>query len=91
MRSALSAVALLACVHAGLWALGRSQIDAPGFEGPLPSVSYAPFEGAQHPDKHQASAARIRADLRVLAPVTRAVRTYSSTGGVELVPGIANE
>jgi len=91
MRSVALAVALLACVHAGLWALGRSQIDAPNIEGQLPSVSYAPFEGTQHPDQNQASSARVRADLRLLAPYTRAVRTYSSTGGVELVPGIANE
>ena len=28
---------------------------------------------------------------RLLAPLTRAIRTYSSTGGVELVPGIAQE
>jgi exo-beta-1,3-glucanase (GH17 family)/cellulose synthase/poly-beta-1,6-N-acetylglucosamine synthase-like glycosyltransferase len=91
MRSVALAVALLACVHAGLWALGRSQIDAPNFEGQLPSVSYAPFEGTQHPDQNQASSARVRADLRLLAPYTRAIRTYSSTGGVELVPGIANE
>ena len=27
----------------------------------------------------------------MLAPLTRAIRTYSSTGGVELVPGIASE
>ena len=91
MRSVALAVALLACVHAGLWALGRSQIDAPNIEGQLPSVSYAPFEGTQHPDQNQASSARVRADLRLLAPYTRAIRTYSSTGGVELVPGIANE
>ena len=91
MRSVALAVALLACVHAGLWALGRSQIDAPNIEGQLPSVSYAPFEGTQHPDQNQASSARVRADLRLLAPYTRAIRTYSSTGGVELVPGLANE
>src|SRR4029077_15103701 len=35
--------------------------------------------------------AQIRADLKMLAPLTRAIRTYSSTGGVELVPGIASE
>ena len=91
MRSAVAAVTLLACAHAGLWYVGKSQISAPDFEGQLSSVSYAPFEGAQHPDKNQASGTRIRADLRMLAPYTRAVRTYSSTGGVELVPSIANE
>ena len=38
-----------------------------------------------------ARTAQIRADLKMLAPLTRAIRTYSSTGGVELVPGIASE
>ena len=39
----------------------------------------------------KARAAQIRADLKMLAPLTRAIRTYSATGGVELVPGIASE
>ena len=34
---------------------------------------------------------QIRADLKLIAPYTRAIRTYSSTGGVELVPAIAAE
>ena len=38
-----------------------------------------------------ATAEQIRADLKLLAPLTRAIRLYSSTGGVELVPGIAAE
>ena len=58
----------------------------------MASVSYAPFQGNDSPDAGaQAQAAQIRADLKLLAPLTRAVRTYSSTGGVELVPGIASE
>src|SRR5262249_22557524 len=31
------------------------------------------------------------ADLRMLSPYTRTIRTYSSTGGVDLVPSIAAE
>jgi exo-beta-1,3-glucanase (GH17 family)/cellulose synthase/poly-beta-1,6-N-acetylglucosamine synthase-like glycosyltransferase len=58
----------------------------------LPSVSYAPFEGTAHPDVDNIpSAEKIRADLKTLAPLTRAIRLYSSTGGVELVPPVANE
>src|SRR5205807_8634242 len=34
---------------------------------------------------------KIRADMKTLASLTRAIRLYSSTGGVELVPPIANE
>ena len=39
----------------------------------------------------RATAEQIRADLKMLSPYTRTIRTYSSTGGVELVPGIAAE
>jgi exo-beta-1,3-glucanase (GH17 family)/cellulose synthase/poly-beta-1,6-N-acetylglucosamine synthase-like glycosyltransferase len=92
MRTVAAVVALVACVHAGLWALTRDIIRAPDFGGQLASISYAPFEGSAHPDSGaKARAAQIRADLKLLAPLTRSVRTYSSTGGVELVPGIATE
>jgi exo-beta-1,3-glucanase (GH17 family) len=92
MRTVAAVIALVACVHAGLWALMRDTARAPNFDGQLASVSYAPFENSAHPDSgSKPTAAQIRADLKVLAPLTRAIRTYSSTGGVELVPGIASE
>jgi exo-beta-1,3-glucanase (GH17 family)/cellulose synthase/poly-beta-1,6-N-acetylglucosamine synthase-like glycosyltransferase len=92
MRTVAAVIALVACVHAGLWALTRDNLAAPAFDGQLASVSYAPFQGNANPDAgSQAQAAEIRADLKMLAPLTRAIRTYSSTGGVELVPGIASE
>ena len=92
MRTVAAVIALVACVHAGLWALMRDNVRAPNFDGQLASVSYAPFEGSAHPDSgNKARIAQIRADLKTLAPLTRAIRTYSATGGVELVPGIASE
>lgn len=92
MRLVVAVLALVMCVHGALWSLVRNQAAAPSIEGPLASVSYAPFAGSAHPDSGQrATAAQIRADLKVIAPLTRAVRTYSSTSGVELVPPIANE
>ena len=92
MRTVAAVIALVACVHAGLWALAQDHLSAPNVEGQLASISYAPFGGTAHPDSGtQAQAAQIRADLQMLAPLTRAIRTYSSTGGVELVPGIASE
>src|SRR6266566_2076038 len=62
MRTVVAVVALVACLHAGLWSLLQRQHAAPS-----------------------------RADLKLLSLYTRTVRTYSSTGGVELVPGIAAE
>jgi exo-beta-1,3-glucanase (GH17 family)/cellulose synthase/poly-beta-1,6-N-acetylglucosamine synthase-like glycosyltransferase len=92
MRTVAAVIALVACVQAGLWALAQNHVSAPNFDGQLASVSYAPFGGTAHPDSGtQAQVEQIRSDLQLLAPLTRAIRTYSSTGGVELVPGIAQE
>jgi exo-beta-1,3-glucanase (GH17 family)/cellulose synthase/poly-beta-1,6-N-acetylglucosamine synthase-like glycosyltransferase len=92
MRSVAVVVALVACVHAAAWALVRGQATAPDFGGQLASVSYAPYSNSAHPDTgDSATEEQIRADLKVIAPYTRALRTYSSTGGVELVPQVAAE
>jgi exo-beta-1,3-glucanase (GH17 family)/cellulose synthase/poly-beta-1,6-N-acetylglucosamine synthase-like glycosyltransferase len=92
MRAVAAVVFLVSLLHAGLWALLQDRQQAPDFTGMLPSVSYAPFEGTGHPDiDNIPTVQKIRADLKVLASVTRAVRLYSSTGGVELVPPLANE
>jgi exo-beta-1,3-glucanase (GH17 family) len=92
MRTVAAVLALVACVHAGLWASLRTKETAPDFTGQLASVSYAPFVNSKHPDYgERPTVEQIRADLRAIAPYTRAIRTYSSTGGGELVPPIAAE
>ena len=92
MRAVVLVLACVTALHAGAWALLRDQQQAADFRGTLPSVSYAPFEGTGHPDVDNIPTQEgIRADLRKLTPLTRAIRLYSSTGGVELVPPIANE
>src|SRR5947208_11380286 len=92
MRSVVAVVALLSCVHAGLWTLLHQQLSVPNIDGPLASVSYAPYTRWQDPERgDRPTAEQIRSDLRLLSPYTRTVRTYSSTGGVELVPSIAAE
>src|ERR1700722_9474420 len=84
MRTVVAVLALVACVHAGLWALLRTKETAPNFTGQLASVSYAPFADSSHPDTGQhPTAEQIRADLKAIAPYTRAIRLYSSTGGGE--------
>jgi exo-beta-1,3-glucanase (GH17 family)/cellulose synthase/poly-beta-1,6-N-acetylglucosamine synthase-like glycosyltransferase len=83
---------LIACIHASVWAISRDVSNAPAFTGQLASLSYTPFDGSAHPDSgRQTTAAQIRADLKAIAPYTRTIRTYSSTGGTELVPQIAKE
>ncbi len=92
MRAVVAVLLFVAAAHAAIWGVLREKLPAPDFTGILPSVSYAPFDGSGHPDVDNIpTAEKIRADMKVLAPLTRAVRLYSSTGGVELVPPIANE
>jgi exo-beta-1,3-glucanase (GH17 family)/cellulose synthase/poly-beta-1,6-N-acetylglucosamine synthase-like glycosyltransferase len=92
MRAVVAVLLLVIAAHAALWGLLRDKQQAPDFHGILPSVSYAPFEGTAHPDVDNIpSVERIRDDLRKLSTITRAIRLYSSTGGVELVPPIAAE
>jgi exo-beta-1,3-glucanase (GH17 family)/cellulose synthase/poly-beta-1,6-N-acetylglucosamine synthase-like glycosyltransferase len=92
MRAVVAVLLFVTAAHAGLWGLFRDRQQAPDFRGILPSVSYAPFEGTAHPDVDNIpSEEKIRADLKKLSTITRAIRLYSSTGGVELVPPIAAE
>jgi exo-beta-1,3-glucanase (GH17 family)/cellulose synthase/poly-beta-1,6-N-acetylglucosamine synthase-like glycosyltransferase len=92
MRTLAAVLALVACVHAGIWALLKPVGTAPDVTRQLASISYSPFADSSHPDRGvRPTAEQIRADLRAVAPYTRAVRTYSATGGAELVPPIAAE
>jgi exo-beta-1,3-glucanase (GH17 family)/cellulose synthase/poly-beta-1,6-N-acetylglucosamine synthase-like glycosyltransferase len=92
MRAVVAVLVFVTSAHAALWGVFQQKQQAPDFRGILPSVSYAPFEGTAHPDVDNIpSTEKIRADMKKLAPLTRAIRLYSSTGGVELVPPIAAE
>ena len=92
MRTVAAVVALVVCVHAGLWTLLERQQAVSNVDGPLASISYSPYARSQHPDYgDRPTAEQIRADLKILTPYTQAIRTYSSTGGGELVPAIATE
>jgi cellulose synthase/poly-beta-1,6-N-acetylglucosamine synthase-like glycosyltransferase/exo-beta-1,3-glucanase (GH17 family) len=92
MRAVVAVLLLVAATHAAFWGLFQEKQQAPDFRGILPSVSYAPFEGTAHPDVDNIpTVERIRDDMRRLSSITRAIRLYSSTGGVELVPPIAAE
>jgi exo-beta-1,3-glucanase (GH17 family)/cellulose synthase/poly-beta-1,6-N-acetylglucosamine synthase-like glycosyltransferase len=92
MRSVAAVVALVVCVHAGLWSLLQRQQAVANIDAPLASVSYSPYAQSQHPDYgDRPTPEQIRADLKILSPYTNTIRTYSSTGGGELVPAIAAE
>jgi exo-beta-1,3-glucanase (GH17 family)/cellulose synthase/poly-beta-1,6-N-acetylglucosamine synthase-like glycosyltransferase len=92
MRTVAVVVALVACVHAGFWTLLQRQQAVANIDAPLASISYSPYTRSQHPDHgDRPTPEQIRADLKILSPYTQAIRTYTSTGGGELVPAIAAE
>ncbi len=91
MRSVAAVIVLAACMQAGLWALAQSHVSAPDVDGQLASISYAPFASFNPGEGGKTTPEQIRADLKKFAPLTRSIRLYSSTGGLQLVPGIARE
>ena len=91
MRAVVAVLLCVTALHAGMWGLLRDKQQAPDFKGILPSVSYAPFERGHIVADSIADSERVRADLKKLSTLTRAVRLYTSTEGSELVPSVANE
>jgi exo-beta-1,3-glucanase (GH17 family)/cellulose synthase/poly-beta-1,6-N-acetylglucosamine synthase-like glycosyltransferase len=92
MRTVAAVVALVVCVHAGLWSLLQRHEAVANIDTPLASISYSPYTRSQHPDYgDRPTPEQIRADLKILSPYTQSIRTYSATGGGELVPAIAAE
>ena len=69
MRTVVAVLALIACVHAGIWTLLRPVGNAPDVTRQLASISYSPFADSAHPDRGaRPTAEQIRSDLRAIAP-----------------------
>jgi len=90
MRVVIAVLLFIGAAHAALWSVLQDKQQAPDFTGILPSLSYTPFQPGHVVDRI-VDPDRIRADLRKLATLTRAIRSYSATEGNELVPAIAAE
>jgi cellulose synthase/poly-beta-1,6-N-acetylglucosamine synthase-like glycosyltransferase/exo-beta-1,3-glucanase (GH17 family) len=91
MRAVVAVLLSVTAAHAALWGLFQEKQSAPDFRSLLPSASYAPFEPGHTVADVTADSEKVRADLKKLATLTRAVRLYSSTEGNELVAPIAAE
>src|SRR3954451_8120356 len=76
----------------GMLHLPRTRSDLGVGSVALPPQRLLVFPRCAHPDiDNIPTVEKIRADLKTLSTLTRAIRLYSSTGGVELVPPIAAE
>lgn len=92
IRVAAAAVAVVTCVHAFVWLALRQEVSAPAAPDRFQSMSFAPYGRDANPDKGEPTTeAQIRADVEAVAPYTRGVRTYASTGNLDLVAKIAAE
>src|SRR5512147_1274407 len=84
-------VALATLLHAAGWFLVHERVSPPNMVGQLASVSFSPIASGQDGEKDVTSEEQIRSDLAVIAPYTRAIRTYSVSNGLEAVPKLASE
>jgi exo-beta-1,3-glucanase (GH17 family)/cellulose synthase/poly-beta-1,6-N-acetylglucosamine synthase-like glycosyltransferase len=84
-------VALATALHAAGWVLVQQRVAAPDVVGQFASVSFSPINPNNDGEVDTTTAAQIRSDLAVVAPYTRAIRTYSVGNGLELVPELASE
>ena len=93
MRSVLVAVvvALATALHASVWLFLHERVSPPNASGVLASVSFSPINPSRNGAVDKTTEKQIRSDLAAVAPYTRAVRTYSVSNGLDLVPQLASE
>ncbi|MFK8251200.1 glycosyltransferase [Ancylobacter terrae] len=92
VRVAAAVVAAVTSLHAFAWYALREQASPPNVPDRFASFSFAPYGRDANPDKGEGTTeAQIRADVAAVAPYTKAVRTYASTGGLENVARLASE
>ncbi|HEY1721112.1 MAG TPA: exo-beta-1,3-glucanase [Magnetospirillaceae bacterium] len=72
------------------WWFDRPVPVTESWDGPLQSVSFAPYRGHQDPiDQDVPPPEQVEADLKSLVGHVQAVRTYGTTRGLEVVPKFA--
>src|SRR5215831_9643540 len=84
-------VAVATLLHAAGWYVVHERVSPPNVVGELASVSFSPIAAGRDAEIDNTTEDQIRSDLAVIAPYTRAIRTYSVSNGVDLVPELASE
>ncbi|MFM9860774.1 glycosyltransferase [Pseudoxanthobacter sp. M-2] len=92
MPVAFVAVVVAVLAHGAIWLINGEEVTPPDVNGKLESVSFSPYDASQNPeDGDLVTPEQIRADMAVVAPYVKRIRTYAATGGLEHVPEIAAE
>lgn len=96
MRLIILVLGLMAAIAANFagWYLPNRPLamDRPWLDGPITSLSFAPFRRGQSPlTRTYPTAAEIESDLKSLQGLAHGVRTYTSQEGMEIVPELAGK
>ena len=96
MRLIILVLGLMAAIAANFagWYLPNRPLamDRPWLDGPMTSLSFAPFRRGQSPlTRTYPTAAEIESDLKSLQGLAHGVRTYTSQEGMEIVPELAGK
>jgi exo-beta-1,3-glucanase (GH17 family) len=71
--------------------IGALLCGLPAASKTLDYLCYSPYRDGQAPGGAEPSEAQIRADLALIAPLAKGIRTYSATGILGRVPALARE
>lgn len=83
---------LILLMNLGVWAWLNSTHPSPSWDGTIMGLSFNPNHTEHSPeDGYQPPEESIRADLEKLQGVAHAVRTYSVTNGLEMIPALADQ
>ena len=88
----LLALLLIAALHGAAWFAWNRPAAPPDWRGQVNGFAFAPYQrGQSAEDGDWPTAEQIAADLRVVAPLTRRIRTYTVDGGFDRIPAIARQ
>ncbi len=89
-RASLIIIALVAAANFAVWWAFNQPSELPSWWGVIQGVSFSPYRESENPTTGKfPSRQEIDSDLKLLQTRVAAVRTYSTTEGVEDVPGLA--
>jgi cellulose synthase/poly-beta-1,6-N-acetylglucosamine synthase-like glycosyltransferase/exo-beta-1,3-glucanase (GH17 family) len=92
LAAAAAIIAVVTSFQAAMWLSLRPEADAANLTERFRSLSFAPFSRHMSPEgEAPTNPDQVRSDVKAVAPYTRAIRTYSSTHGKELIASIAGE
>jgi len=89
-RSNVAIITIVVLANLAVWAAFNRPLDAPAWWGGIQGVSFSPYRENENPLTGKFPTRKeIDKDLALLQARVGAVRTYSTTEGVEDVPGLA--